>query len=333
MRPTKTDELFADLAAITGTDEGSAVLLGVDAVERLAQRVLACRRVTVERDPVGFGNENWKLRGPGNGQYLLKVGERDNLSKWTSSHIAYELAAVVGVPVPELVHFGEFEDHQVRIFTWIDGHSAADVVSDSVQSGRLLQSVGDAVRKLHSLGRDRFSSRLDGSAPSFTAWKDYIDYRLGQIRQRCEVTQAVGSDLLDQACDIAQSLAAEVNQSAEAVLCHRDLHPDNLIVDDGGSLIGIVDWDTAEVWDRAGDWFKLEFELLKAHPNEEDILVAAYLDNGDQPRKWGERRRLVHLVESLNLLPNAVSQRWSTPFSDRGKAHLLDLVARSQKPR
>src|SRR5436190_8129084 len=161
-------------------------LLGVDAVERLARRVLASDRVTVEHHPVGFGNENWKLHDPGSGRYVLKVGDRDNRAKWNSSHAAYEVAAAVGLPVPALVHVGEFEDRLVRIFTWIDGHSAADVAGDSVRSARLLRSVGAAVRKLHSVRRDGFSSRLDGSAPSFAAWKDYVEYRLGQIRRRCE---------------------------------------------------------------------------------------------------------------------------------------------------
>lgn len=46
-------------------------------------------------------------------------------------------------------------------------------------------------------------------------------------------------------------------------LCHRDLHPGSFIVDTDGTLLRIIDWDTAEAWDPAGDWFKLEFELLR----------------------------------------------------------------------
>src|SRR5205823_8164897 len=103
-----------------------------------------------------------------------------------------------------------------------------------------------------------------------------------------------------------------------------------LIVDDEGSLIGIIDWDAAEAWDRSGDWFKLEFEVLRVHPNGGEITLAAYLDSDEMPRKWAKRRQLVHLVESLNILPNAVTQRWNTDFSDRAKTHLLDLLAGSQ---
>src|SRR3954454_7948964 len=172
-------------------------------------------------------------------------------------------------------------------------------MAGTTEAARLLRSVGEAVRALHRVEHDSFSSRLDGSAPAFVSWHDYIDHRLGQIRTRCLATEAVDPHVLDRVCDAARSLAAAVGDSAEPVLCHRDLHPDNLIVDTEGALIGIIDWDSAEIWDRAGDWFKLEYELLRAHPDGGDLLLDAYLDGGPVPPKWEERRRLVHLVETL----------------------------------
>lgn len=175
-----------------------------------------------------------------------------------------------------------------------------------------------------------FSSRLDGSAPSFGAWSSYIDYRLGQIRGRGEATEAVDTHVLDQACDVATALAAEVNDSAEAVLCHRDLHPGNLIVDDHGTLVGIIDWDAAESWDRAGDWFKLEYELLQAHLDSEGLLLAAYLRDDELPPQWSERRRLVHIIETLNILPNALSEGWATDFTERARTHLDHVLFRAR---
>jgi aminoglycoside phosphotransferase (APT) family kinase protein len=133
--------------------------------------------------------------------------------------------------------------------------------------------------------------------------------------------------LLDRTCGLATDLAADVDGSAEAVLCHRDLHPDNLIVRADGALVGIIDWDAAEAWDRAGDWFKLEFDLLAAHPDGSAILCDAYFGADPRPDKWAERRRLIHLIESLNILPNAMTQQWTGEFSDRAQAHLLATLA------
>lgn len=302
-------------------------LLDVEVVESYAQRVLRSDDLVAEHHPVGFGNENWTLRDESGCRFVLKIGDGASEAKWNSSHVAYELAAAAGLPVPELRHVGQIDDHLVRIFTWIDGVSGSDVVAGSESSARFLRSVGEAVRLLHTIDRDSFSSRLDGSAPAFATWSAYIEHRLGQIQDRCLATSAIDPGLLDQACAAATLLAAAVDDSAEAVLCHRDLHSDNLVVNDEGTLIGIIDWDAAEAWDRAGDWFKLEFELLRAHPHGHDLLLDAYLQGDPVPDRWHPRRRLVHLIETLNILPNAVARSWDADFSDRARSHLLGLLA------
>lgn len=230
------------------------------------------------------------------------------------------------MPVPELVHVEDHDDHLLRIFTWIDGHRARELVGDDVRSARFLRSVGVVLRRLHAVGLPGFSSRLDGSAPRFGAWQDYVSHRVTQVRARCEATRAVDPELLDRVTTMATDLAIAVSDSAEPVLCHRDLHADNLIVSDTGALIGILDWDGAEAWDRAGDWFKIEFELLRLLPDPGHTLAAAYLDGEPAPTQWLLRRRLVHLLEALNILPNATTNQWDAGFADRARAHLADLL-------
>ena len=295
-------------------------------VEGLAAAVLDRDDLRAQHHPVGFSNENWKLLDATGCRYLLKVGDRTMASKWTSSLAAYEQAAAVGVPVPAVVHVGSHDDHLVRIFAWIDGEPASTVVPGTAQSRRLLTSVGSAVRTLHTAAQPGFSSRLDGSAPRFATWRDYVGQRVTQIRARGEATGAVDPLLLDRACALAADLVAEVSDVAEPVLCHRDLHPDNLIVDRDGDLVGIIDWDGAEAWDRAGDWYKLEHELLRLHPDGREVLLDAYLDGGPTPAAWAPRRRLVDLLESLNVLPNAVTEGWSAGFADRARTLLLETL-------
>lgn len=163
--------------------DGSAV--GADVVASHARRVLGSDDLTAERHPVGFGNENWKLNDGSRCRFVLKVGDVESEAKWNSSHVAYELAADVGLPVPTLVHVGRIGDHVARIFTWIEGDTGSGVVAGSERSARFVWSVGDAVRRLHTVTQDAFSSRRDDSGPVFPTWNAYIEYRLGQIRKRC----------------------------------------------------------------------------------------------------------------------------------------------------
>jgi hypothetical protein len=181
---------------------------GVDLVLAVARDALRSDGLSAEHHPVGFGNENWRLRDTDGSCYVLKIGDSGNGAKWRSSHVALELARAAGLRVPQLVHLGELDGRLVRIFTWIDGETATNIRPGTDKSERLLRTTGAAVRALHTIGRDLFSSRLDGSAPTFPTWRAYVDHRL---------------------------------------------------------------WDAAEAWDRAGDWFKLEFDLLAAHPDGSSI--------------------------------------------------------------
>ena len=236
--------------------------IGAGEVERLARDALGAQHLRVDASSAGYGNENWRVTDASDRSYVLKVGPIASAAKWTSARAADELAESVGVPLPRLAHFAEHDDHMVRIYEWIDGRSPRDIATDPDRVERLFASLGTAVAKLHSIELDGFSSRLDGSAPSYRSWADYVDYRLPQIRGRCMEHEAIDAQTLHRASTAISELAGDVADSARPTLCHRDLYADNLVVDEDGALVAILDWDMAEAWDPAGEWFKLDWLLF-----------------------------------------------------------------------
>ena len=46
---------------------------------------------------------------------------------------------------------------------------------------------------------------------------------------------------------------------------------------DTGELVGIIDWDAAESWDPAGEWFKLTWMLAESLSLDIETLTGAYL--------------------------------------------------------
>lgn len=87
----------------------------------------------------------------------------------------------------------------------------------------------------------------------------------------------------------------------------------------------IIDWDAAESWDPAGEWFELEW-LLGTHLGISSAeLTSAYLDGRGAEAMWSERARLVHLVEALDTIPNAVV-RGDAKLARRARQHLDELV-------
>ena len=295
-------------------------------IERIAREVLGSSDVEVLERQHGYGNQSWRIVDGAGRAYVLKLGGLASAPKWRSAHQALELAADEGVPVPELVHDGQVGDQLVRVFTWLEGTLAKGVVLDRTREGRFVASLGQTVAALHRVRLDGFSSRLDGSSPSFARWSGYLAHRFRQIRDRCEGTGAVPSAVVDRAATVLDDLAPSIDGVADAVLCHRDLHPGNLILGEDGAVAGIIDWDMAEAWDRAGDWFKLEYEVFRTRPDRADALLDAYLEGGPVPPNWHERRHAVHLVETLNILPNAAAQGWSDEYVDRARHHLESLL-------
>jgi len=296
-------------------------------VEQLARDALGTGPVHVERVPIGFGNENWRVTDPAGPVYVLKIGPITSAAKWRSARVSYDLAASVGVPVPRLVHFAEHEEHIVRMFEWIDGRSPLDLSARPDCISTFFQSLGTAVARLHSIELDAFSSRLDGSAPAFGSWRDYVEHRLGQVRGRCSDGGALDARTLDRTCRAISDLAEEVSEFARPTLCHRDLYADNLVVDDDGALLAILDWDMAEAWDAPGEWFKLDWLLFPEFSNGQASFDAAYRAIHPHPAAWQRRTYLVDLIETLNAIANARLQGWDDAFEARARSRLESLVA------
>jgi aminoglycoside phosphotransferase (APT) family kinase protein len=295
--------------------------------ELIARSVLGTPIVTTERVPTGFGNENYRVTDARGRRVVVKIGPLSSAAKWSSSRVAHRLAASAGVPVPELVHFTEQDDRVVRVYDWVDGRSPNDVSADPDRVARFAADLGRAVATLHTIDVAAFGSRLDGSAPSFARWTDYLEHRLGQITARCREHDALEEVTLDRARVAIARLATDVGDAPRPTLCHRDLHADNLLVDDDGRLVAILDWDMAEAWDPAAEWFKLGWMLFPEVPGTATAFEAAYHSTHPEPPAWRERKRLVDLLETLNTIPNAMARAWSRSFEVRARTHLDELLA------
>ena len=283
--------------------------------------------MTVQRHPVGFGNENWVIRtADGACRWVLKVADLDNEAKWSSAHLALGLARSVGVPVAELVHEGRDDNVLVRVFTWIEGRSPAHVIGDDAQRDRFVRSLAVAIQSLHTIDTGAFSSRLDGSAPRFERWSSYLSHRFDQVRQRCVSVDAVDSVTLERVGDLIGRLAESVSPYTRPTVCHRDLHADNLLVSDSGELVGVIDWDAAESWDPAGEWFKLTWMLAESLSLDIETLTDACLTSDIDRVQWHERVRVVDVIETLNTVPNAIV-RGAEEFETRARCRLASLLA------
>ncbi len=277
--------------------------------------------------PVSHANETWRVVTSTGARYVIKIGPLNFEAKWRSVHRALDLAESVGVPVARLVRSAPHAGRLVRVFEWVEGQPPEPGALGEDGVRRLFTDLGAALRALHEIELDGFSSRLDGSAPSFTRWSDYIEQRLISVSARCRATGAVEEDELDRVCSEVNRLAAAVGDHARPTLCHRDLYADNLLVDPTGRLVAILDFDTAEAWDRAGEFDKLDRLFIPAFPDARRWFDAAYRDGRPWPPRWDERVRIVALVEALNTLPNAITAGWDSEYADAARRRMRALLS------
>jgi aminoglycoside phosphotransferase (APT) family kinase protein len=297
--------------------------------ELLSTEMLGTAVVRADHVPVGFGNENWRVTDTRGRRFVLKIGPADSAGKWVSAASARALAGSRGVPVPRQVGgVVERDGRVIRVYEWIDGASPLAVADDPQRVHALFADLGATIADLHTIELDCFSSRLDGSAPSFDRWGDYVAHRLQQIRQRCLEHDAPDERTVDRACSAIAVLAEEIGDDVRPTMCHRDLYADNVLVDEDGALAAILDWDMAEAWDPAAEWFKLEFLFFPAFPGSASAFDTAYHAIHPKPPRWAERKALVDLMETLNSVANTQAQGWSGGFATRTRARLDGLLTR-----
>ncbi|WP_034270392.1 phosphotransferase family protein [Actinospica robiniae] len=278
------------------------------------------------RLPASHTNETWRVATAAGAVYVVKIGPAGYAAKWRSAHQALDLAAAAGVPVAPLVRSAVRGDRLVRAFGWVEGRPPEPGALGPEGVRRLFTDLGVALRALHGIERDGFTSRLDGSAPSFARWPDYLSVRIEAIAARCRATGALEESELARVLAAVERLMAHVGDEARPTLCHRDLYADNLLVEPNGRLAAILDFDTAEVWDHAGEFDKLDRLLIPAFPGARRWFDAAYWEGLPRPPHWDERVRLVALIEALNTLPNAISAGWETAFADDARARMRSMI-------
>ena len=276
----------------------------------------------------GFGNENWLVRTAG-GLLVAKIGPSgDSVPKWRCATAASELARAAGVPVPEPIAFVEasapLDGRPFRAFRWIEGQHPSTVVGDASRRARFFDQLGEAVANLHSIELPRFTSRINGDAPAFEVWSEYLSYRWQGVRVRA-VGSGMDEALLDQVEARLLPLARAVDPVVRPVLCHRDLYLDNLLSDRGGNLVAILDFDQAEAWDCAADLFKLRWWVFERFLGKSEHHFSAGYHRAAAALADLERRvAVVELIELVNGIANVAptDPLWAEAWARRLESRL-----------
>lgn len=272
-------------------------------VASLVETVLGRQVIEALFVPKGFANENWRVR-TSEGDVLVKIGLAGaSAAKWRASARALDLARTARVHGPQLLHSesscAALDGRVLRIQRWVDGVSPDTL--DGAPAARFWTALGRAVRALHGVAFERFSSRLDASAPDFSTWSAYLAYRIPQIEARCAQASVLSAAERAEVWERVLDDARRIDGLVRPAFVHRDLHPDNLLATPDGALAGLLDFDMVEPWDPVGDWFKLEHWCFAGQPARRSAFEAGYGVPAERHAAFEARRVIIDIVEGLNM--------------------------------
>ena len=255
----------------------------------------------IQRIPRGWGNESFVV-ATAIGTLVAKVALATTpAEKYRASAGALSLARSAGVSAPELLAFvdsvGSLDGRMLRVFRYLAG----DTPQIETAPLPLYFELGATLRRLHSVEVSSFTSRL--GTEGFPRWSQFLDHRWQAVLDRASQAE-FDVDLVVRAHAESVALSNAVDDVVAPALCHRDLYLDNVLVDEAGSLVALLDFDNVEVWDPVVDFFKLEWFVFEPNPAAREPFLDGYLAGDPMPTMFDERVRLVSIVELLNHAAN-----------------------------
>lgn len=268
-----------DAAAAQGMVDAAGIRFSVDGCVRL---------------PGGDNSAAYELVDEGRGRRLVaKVYGERMVWKLGKEVLVYGLLEQVPVPTPRIL----FAGHGYALLTRLPGAPAVMVAIDVAGVWR---QIGAAARAIHQLTFDRFGyigpeGVIDPVATNRAHMVRILENHVRAFRNEGGEAAVVAA--------VERRFAADeplLDRCGQAVLCHDDLHEENVLVEEragGWTVTGIVDVENASAADPMLDLAKADY-----YAKEDAVRRAAMLDGyGPLPPDGEARMALYRLHHALAL--------------------------------
>ena len=241
--------------------------------------------------PIGEGS--WCYRGTGENTVFVRLVKNSNAVLKTNDLI--QLLAGYNFPVlPPLSHkYGQtvarIENYGLVVYPYLEGLTVMRSGLNGQQLTTVRQEIGAITALLHEL-TEQVNHQIDLPTEDFTKfqpefhsivcsnrkpdchdqliidWMRFIQERKSELTNLLQVTEQLGNELR--------------SRKSDYVLCHGDIHEDNIIMASSGGLY-IIDWDNAILAPKERDLFffgenennlKQYFSLLSSKQAEPAII-------------------------------------------------------------
>lgn len=219
------------------------------AVIELIQRVCKDRVEAVERLIHGDENEVHRATLSGGSTVYLRIGKPDSPAiRLYREAWAMEHARQAGVPVPDVLTVERIASHKgerhAMLVAAADGQQLRGRLPamSPGQRASVMRELGSVLATLHTVPMPGRGIPDDtGSWPDQT---QHLRRHLENVLAACDRLGAAGltDTEIQQARDLVQQASQDADGRQKPVLCHGDLSPDHVFVDEELRVRALIDW-------------------------------------------------------------------------------------------
>ncbi len=221
----------------------------------IVEHHLNCRVRRAEPLGGGITNHVFRVRYEG-GQVIVRLGVTGGkVEAFLKEHWALEKAASAGVPVVRVLQVGsDVIDTPYMIEECAGGHVATE------HSDRLgiVRQMGEIAARIHGIPTSGFGQTFDWSQNTLSRCETWREYLEGQLDWEARVAALTKAGVLpsDRAKRLQAAFGRVIQLEPAPALNHGDLRLKNLLVDDGGKVVAVIDWEDCQsnaprIWEFA----------------------------------------------------------------------------------
>lgn len=298
-----------------------------DRVARTTPRALidsvlrtVCGREVENLDPLAGGglHETYRVELPNHAPAVVRIARRP-VPWFTNEESAMAQARAVGVPTPDVlgveqvVHDGELLSFSV--LELVRGHSLAELADKLPASDldRLIMDGGELLARLHSVVPDR------GDTHAFELPDERFVARV--LRVADQALGPAAAAIVKRGAEFLRD--AVISRPAPGLaLVHGDWLPKHLLIDDGGAIVGVIDWEFAGPAPPALDLAHWEVAAGGGLHDRSDLLRRGYARVADPDAADAGWVPAFAIDFSLDVLG------WRNPAPPARLRRCVDVIAR-----
>lgn len=227
------------------------------------------------------------------GQFVVRISPDGNRIKAFQKELrASNKAREAGVPTPEVLAVGADPDSEPYMITRrVTGIEA----SQNPKRLHIVQELGEYAAVINSIATDRFGTEFDWAetANQNGAWDSYLQNEF-DYENRIQILSTNGILSEAQLRELDRIVADAKTKHLKPSLNHSDLRLKNVIVDEGGDIAAIIDWEDC-LSTIAPEW-ELSIALHDLAIDEKQAFIDGYGLTVQQVKE------MAPLIKAFNIL-------------------------------